>query len=164
MKTRTKFFLSSFFAIALSACDPCASLVCDNGTCSNGACNCDTGYVLDNKNCIGVNMEYVGTGTANATQLWVDNMGDTTNPANATLTLSASTTDPYVFTLLRFNNIIKNDLVFNVSTNSNGLLTPKLINTIAGSTYNISGEKVGSQVTLVISEPNGTTYTLKYGA
>jgi hypothetical protein len=170
MKSLSYSLKACFFLLSLSlvftACDPCANMICDNGSCSNGTCLCDAGYFKNGSNCIAVNMKFVGTGTATATQTVVDNIGNTSNLPDVELTLIASTTDTYSFTLLRFNGQIKNDIVFTVSTTDDEVLStannPQ--STSANNTYNVSGNKTGTQVTLTISEPGGDTYTLQYAA
>jgi hypothetical protein len=82
------------------------------------------------------------------------------------ISLLASSTDIYSFTLLRFNGQIKNDIVFTVSSTDDEVLStnnnPQT--TSAGNTYTVSGAKIGTQVTLTISEQGGSTYTLTYAA
>ncbi len=160
------FFLLLSLSFVFSACDPCANMICDNGTCSEGSCLCDEGYFKNGSNCIAVNIKYVGIGTATASQMVEDNLGNISNLPDVEITLIASTTDTYSFTLLRFNGQIKNDIVFSVSTTDDNVLSTlnNPLTTSAGNTYNVSGNKVGTQVTLTISEPGGDTYTLNYAA
>jgi len=151
-------------AVFITSCDPCAEKVCDNGTCDAGTCVCNTGYVLNNDNCIGINRLYIGTGTVMASRTFVDNLGNQSTLADIELTLTASTVNPYYFTIVRYENVIKNDITFTVSSTDNGVLEEDLnVSNSAGNTYSLSGSKTGSTVTLILVNTAGTT-TLTYGA
>lgn len=154
------------FIVSFSACDPCASLVCENATCVEGSCLCDDGYFKNGDNCAPINLRYIGIGTVTASQLLVDNQSTVSNLPDVELTLVAVEDDVYSFTLLAFDNQIKNDLVFTISSINNDLIStvsnPQT--TSAGNTYSLSGGRVGNQITLVISTSTGDTYTLQYVA
>ena len=154
------------FIVSFSACDPCASLVCENATCVEGSCLCDDGYFKNGDNCAPINLRYIGIGTVTASQLLVDNQSTVSNLPDVELTLVAVAGDVYSFTLVAFNDQIKNDLVFTISRLDNELIStasnPQT--TSAGNTYSLSGGRVGNQITLVISTSTGDTYTLQYVA
>jgi hypothetical protein len=159
-----KGFFVLCLAIFITSCDPCAEKVCDNGTCDAGTCVCDAGYVLNNDNCIGVNRLYTGTGTVNASRTFVDNLGNQSTLADIELTLTASTLNSYYFSIIRYENVIKNDITFTVSSAANGVLEVDLnVSNSAGNIYSLSGSKTGSRVTLILANSSGTT-TLVYGA
>ena len=159
------FCAAIFFMLIFAACDPCENKVCEHGVCDKGTCVCDAGYYLNRDNCLGVNMKYVGSGAASASQISVDANGDTTTLTDVPLVLEASDTDPYTFILRKFKNEIKNDVVFVVDAADTNVLSERTVTTTAGTAYTISGSKSGFLVTLIISEGvGGTTHTLKYGA
>ena len=70
------------------------------------------------------------------------------------------------FTLVGFNNQIKNDLVFTISSVDNDVIATHTNpqTTTAGNTYSLGGIRSGNQITLVISSATGNTYTLQYTA
>ena len=119
MKTLMNSFAGLAFtlmgALAVISCDPCSGVVCNNGSCSNGTCICEDGYERNNSSCVAVNKLYIGTGTVSATIIEVDVAGNSITRNNIAYTLTASDTDPYMFTLEKFNNLIKNDITFTIS-------------------------------------------------
>lgn len=153
-------------AVFFTACDPCASTICDNGSCENGNCICNEGYFKNGADCAPINLLYIGPGTVTATQLYVDNQGNSSNLPDVQLSLSAVVNDVYSFTLLSFNNQIKNDIVFTISSVNNDVIstTNNPQTTSAGNTYTISGGRVGNQISLQIQDASGNTYTLQYVA
>jgi hypothetical protein len=150
----------------LAACDPCATVVCENARCDNGSCLCDKGYFKNGDNCAPIHLRYIGTGTVTATQLLVDSQNDSTNFPAVQLTLQAVEGTVYSFTLVGFNNQIKNDLVFTISSMDNNVIATDTNpqTTTAGNTYSLAGTRTGNQITLVISSATGHTYTLQYTA
>ncbi|BDS11804.1 hypothetical protein [Aureispira anguillae] len=165
MNSFKRFTLIILGAIAMTSCDPCSGVICTNGTCSNGTCVCEPGYERNNSNCIAVNQFYVGTGTVTATLVAVDVNGNSNTTNNVGYTLNASTTDPYVFTLVSFNGLIKNDISFKISDSNHDVIIADSTTTSAGNAYTYSGGKVGNQVQLVIKDTaTETTYTVAFVA
>lgn len=153
--------------LALVSCDPCSGVVCNNGTCNNGTCVCEAGYEKNNSSCIAVNKTYIGTGSVTAKLVSVDNNGNSNTTNNLVYTLTASSTNPYIFTLVGFNGLTKNDISFEVSASNYDVLIAGNTTTGAGNTYDYSGAKVGNQIQLTIKETKNlvtTTYTISYVA
>lgn len=164
MNSFAGFAFTLLSTLMVISCDPCSSVVCNNGTCSNGTCVCEDGYERNNSNCIAVNQLYVGTGSVNASIVVVDVTGNSTTN-NVAYTLTASSTDPYVFTLVAFNGLIKNDISFTISSSNYDVITAGTVLTAAGNNYTYSGAKVGSQVQLTIVDTSDQkTYTVSFVA
>lgn len=152
-------------ALALISCDPCSGVVCNNGTCSNGTCVCEPGYERNNSSCVAVNQLYIGTGSVSATVTTVDAAGTSSTLNNVGYTLTASSTDPYVFTLVSFNGLIKNDIAFTIKDSNYEVIVPGSVVTSAGNSYTYSGAKVGSQIQLtIVDTADQKTYTVSYVA
>jgi len=169
MKTLMNSFAGFAFtllsALAVISCDPCSGVVCNNGTCSNGTCICEDGYERNNSSCVAVNRLYVGTGSVTATVVTVDAAGNSNTTNNVAYTLTASDTDPYVFTLASFNGLIKNDIAFTISSSNYEVIEPGTAVTGAGNNYTYSGAKVGSQVQLtIVDSSDQKTYTVSFVA
>lgn len=169
MKTLMNSFAGFAFtllsALAVISCDPCSGVVCNNGTCSNGTCVCEDGYERNNSSCVAVNQLYIGTGTVSATVVTVDVAGNSTTRNNVAYDLTASTTDPYMFTLVAFNGLIKNDITFTISSSNYEVVVAGTGVTGAGNTYTYSGAKVGNQVQLTIKDTSDDkTYTVSFVA
>lgn len=167
MKNLTRTFrrlaLTIFSALTVAACDPCSGVVCTNGTCSNGTCVCEPGYERNNTSCVAVNMSYIGTGSVVATVVAVDANGNSTTTNNVGYTLTASSSSPYMFTLVSFANLIKNDIAFEISDTNYDVLKSGTVTTAAGNAYTYTGAKVGSQIQLVITDTaTQTKYTVSY--
>ncbi|CAA6829218.1 MAG: Unknown protein [uncultured Aureispira sp.] len=157
--------LTLMSALALISCDPCSSVVCNNGTCSNGVCVCEDGYERNNSSCVAVNKLYVGTGTVTATVVSLDVAGNSTTRTNVGYTLTASDVDPYMFTLEKFSFLIKNDIAFTISSSNYELIEAGTALTEAGNNYTYRGTRTGSQVVLTITDSsNGTIYTISFVA
>jgi hypothetical protein len=166
MNSFAGFALTLMSALTVISCDPCSGVVCNNGTCSNGTCICEEGYERNNSSCVAVNKLYVGTGTVSATVITVNDIsGASTTASNIAYTLTASETDPYMFTLERFNGLIKNDITFTISPSNYEVVQLETGLTGAGNTYTYSGAKVGSQVQLTIKDAAAEkTYTVSFVA
>ena len=148
--------------LAVFSCDPCSGVICNNGECSNGSCVCNTGYQKNGNGCQGVNMLYVGDGDALATQTTVDSNGTVIATASGVgLTLTASETDPYSFTITDFNNIVNNNIDFTISSTDYEIV---ITTTTTTGTYTVSGARVGTQVQLDITDATNITYKLAYTA
>jgi hypothetical protein len=157
--------LTLLSALTVISCDPCSGVVCNNGTCSNGTCVCEDGYEKNNSSCVAVNKLYIGTGTVTATVVSVDLAGNVVTTNNVSYALTASDTDPYAFTLLAFNGLIKNDIAFTISSSNYEIVEAGTGLTGAGNTYTYSGAKVGSQVQLTIKDnSDDKTYTVSFVA
>lgn len=155
--------LTLLSALTVISCDPCSGVVCNNGTCSNGTCVCEDGYERNNSSCIAVNKSYVGPGMVTATVVAVDAAGNSTTMNNVGYDLTASDTDPYMFTLLAFNGLIKNDITFTISSSNYEVIEAGTGLTGAGNTYTYSGAKVGTQVQLTIKDSSDNkTYTVSF--
>ena len=164
MKTLMTSFVRLAFSflctLAVFSCDPCSGVICNNGDCSNGSCICHAGYQKVGNGCQGVNMLYVGDGDQLAAQSTVDSSGTTIVTASGVgITLSASETDPYSFTILDFNNINNNNIDFIISSTDYEIVTSTT--TLSG-TYTVSGARIGTQVQLDITDANQITYKLAY--
>ena len=155
--------LTLLSALAVISCDPCSGVVCNNGTCSNGTCVCEEGYERNNSSCIAVNKIYVGTGEVRATVVSLNAGGNTTTRTNVGYTLTASGTDPYAFTLEKFNNLVKNDIPFTINSSNYDVIEAGVVVTEAANSYSYEGKKVGSQVELTIVDHSyGVTYTISF--
>lgn len=164
MKTLIRSFLRLSFtflcSLAVFSCDPCSGVICNNGDCSNGSCVCHQGYQKDGNGCQGVNMLYVGDGDALASQNTVDSSGTIIATATGVgLTLSASQTNPYSFTIENFNNIANNNIEFIISSTDYEIVTST---TSLLGTYTVTGARVGTQVQLDITDATNITYKLAY--
>lgn len=147
--------LSSLFLIA---CDPCNGVVCNNGDCNNGSCICFEGYQKTAFSCKGVNTLYVGNGNAIATQTTVDSTGQVISSLTGIgLTLKADSANPYNFSLIDFNNILGNEVQFNISSSNYETVLPT-----STPTYSVVGYRTGTQVQLDITDASNYTYKLAY--
>jgi hypothetical protein len=165
MNSFAGFGLTLLSALAVISCDPCSGVVCNNGTCNNGTCICEDGYERNNSSCVAVNQLYVGTGDVTATVVVLDLAGNLSTINNVAYTLTASSTDPYVFTLLAFNGLIKNNISFRINSSNYDIVEAGAGLTSAGNNYTFSGAKVGSQVQLTIKDvSDGKTYTVSFAA
>ncbi|WMX12588.1 MULTISPECIES: hypothetical protein [unclassified Aureispira] len=165
MNSLAGFAMMIMGALTVVSCDPCSGVVCNNGTCSNGTCICEDGYERNNSSCVAVNKLYVGTGSVSATVVTVDAAGNSNTTNNVGYTLTASSTNPYEFTLVSFNGLVKNDITFMISSSNYEVISSGTIVTGAGNSYTYSGAKVGSQIQLtIIDSADQKTYTLSYVA
>lgn len=140
-------------------------LVCNNGTCSNGTCVCEPGYERSNSSCFAINKSYIGSGTATGTLVTVTSNGNSITTNNLGYKFTASSTSPYVFTLVAFNGLTKNDISFEINSSNYDLLIAGSTMTGAGNSYTYSGAKVGNQIQLNIKDTaTQTTYTVSYVA
>ncbi len=142
----------------LMACDPCSGVVCNNGDCSNGSCVCFDGYQKTGTSCKGVNTLYVGSGNANATQTTEDSSGTILSTLSGIgLTLLADSINPYNFSIIDFNNIAGNDVLFNISSTNYEIVLPT-----STPNYSVVGARIGTQVQLDITDASNITYKLAY--
>ena len=153
-----------FFAMGLTiggmtvvSCDPCAGVVCTDGSCSNGTCLCNEGYKKDHNKCIAFNMEVAGVDLV-ATELLVDSTSNFTK--NTTYTIVAEPSNPYKFTLKSFNGIAKNDVTFTIKSSNNAVLETETVTTAAAKTYKVSGSKTASLLQLKL-EAAPKTWTIE---
>lgn len=144
--------------LVLYACDPCQGVVCTDGDCSNGSCVCYEGYQKDGTTCKGVNLLYVGDGTNNATQTTVDSSGNVISTLSGIgLNMEADSSNPYNFSIIDFNNIAGNDVLFTISTSNYEIVLP-----MSTATYSVVGARTGTQVQLDITDASNFTYKLAY--
>ena len=144
-----------------TSCDPCAGVVCNNGTCSNGTCLCLDGYVKDHNKCIGYNEAFAGV-DMQGSQYTVDTFSNSNLTQAVVYTIVADPANPYKITLNDFNSISDNDITFSVSTTNTEVLLSESVTTLPGNTYMISGARTGSQIQLQIEAPPRThTVTLQ---
>jgi hypothetical protein len=168
MKTLMNSFAGLAFtllgALSVISCDPCSGVVCNNGTCSNGTCVCEDGYERNNSSCVAVNELYVGTGTVTAKTVAVDAGGNATT-STRDYDLIASATNPYVFTLVKFNGSVKDDISFTISPTNYDIVLAETGVTAAGNSYSFYGARVGSQVQLTITDTSDQkVYTVSFVA
>lgn len=162
-KKKVQFYFLMIITSFLS-CNDCSSTSCENGTCLDGSCVCEAGYYLNNGACIYVSNKYVGSGNYSLDVSVTDNNGTTTTEI-MNLLFSTIQDEPKKFTISNFNGIVKNDIVCEISDNDNVILeSNNPVSTSSGLSYNVSGGKSGSNVTLTLEQINGNTYVLNYFA
>ena len=105
-----------------------------------------------------VNTLYVGSGNANATQTTEDSSGTILSTLSGIgLTLLADSTNPYNFSIIDFNNIAGNDVLFNISSTNYEIVLPT-----STPNYSVVGARIGTQVQLDITDASNITYKLAY--
>lgn len=157
------FMLTVVGMTTFSSCDPCATVVCTNGTCNTGACSCNAGYEKIGANCTAINLRY-GNGVTAVSELAVFNPTSTTiSNGIVNYTISPKSGSLYSFTIEDFLGVADNDVDFTISNTNPDVITSTNVITTAGHSYTLSGSKTGTQVQLQLYRPaTSVTYTLTY--
>lgn len=159
------FFVAIGMAVLLSACDPCEGVVCDYGTCANGVCVCEDGYERRNTDCNPLHERYVNPedSAVTATLIVTDANGISRSYNNIGYVFTASKTEPYQFTLTKFNFLNNNNITFEIDPTNFSKLIPGTATTAINETYSYTGRKVGGDVILKIIDTRTTfVYDITY--
>lgn len=166
MNSLSSLLIALLAGITVISCSPCATTVCENGHCSNGTCVCETGFIKSGNSCLGVNQSYVPASGEILARV-ITKKDSTAGPGQATnnvsYTLLAPKDSPQIIQLLGFASIASNDITFTISSNNFALIQNETVITAASKSYEVSGKKVGNNITLVIKDISiSTTYTITY--